>query len=291
MSPPRSVARGPDSETAGLAHAALVNELQCKRPSLVHGYEIALTGGHDRATDEDLELVREGTRFTQERLLGKFAQELIDPFEGRHGRGSYRGGALVDLQHRVYEQAASEAVVPEPLVEDLDESGGTFIRCRRSQGGLGIEQPVRPEHLVALEDRDDEVVLRAEVPVERSLRHARVTDDAVDADRGEAFSCAEFVSRAKDSLACAEARFLGGTTAREARARRAYLGDAGDNSIVLTGSSFCAKLPLQTCLLHTTLVNELDDRLATKLTRPLHRDTTTIVSDCTGIGLFRAAAA
>jgi hypothetical protein len=229
------------SVAAGLVCATLLDELQRERPGLVNGAEIALTGRHDRAAEEDLELMREGTWFTQARLVGESEQELVDPFEGPHGRGSNRGGALVDLQHRVYEQATPEAVVPEPLVEDLDEGSGTFVRYRRPPGGLGLEQTVRPQRLVPLEDRDDQVVLRAEVPVERSLRHACVSDDAVDADGGEAFSCEELVGRAQDSLACAESRFLGGITPRETGARRAYLG-AGDCSIVLTGSSFL--LPL-----------------------------------------------
>jgi hypothetical protein len=276
----------------GLERATLLDELQRKRPGLVDGGEIALAGRNDRATEENLELVREGPRFTQARLLGESLQELVDPFEGRHGRGSYRRGALVDLQHRVYEQATPEAAVPKPLVEDLNESSGTFIRCLRPPGGLGLEQPVRPERLVSLEDRDDEVVLRPEVPVERSLRHACVSDDAVDTDRGEAFSCEELVSRADDSLACVETRFLGGITPREAGAGRAYLGGAGDRFIVLTGSSSCATVDtesLQTCLSHTDTYEELDG-LATTGTRPRHRDTTPIDGACTGIGLFRAAA-
>ena len=78
------------------------------------------------------------------------------------------------------------------------------IASRRSTGSggadldLGLEPVAGPALLAAGEEREDELVLRGEVPVERHLRDARRGDDRVHAHRADAVAGKELVCRLED---------------------------------------------------------------------------------------------
>jgi hypothetical protein len=72
-------------------------------------------------------------------------------------------------------------------VEDVDDGGKAIFRLQRSPSRLGPEQAIDPKRLVTLQDRDHEVFLRQEVPVQRGLRDPGLGDDPIDSDSGEAF--------------------------------------------------------------------------------------------------------
>ena len=85
------------------------------------------------------------------------------------------------------------------------------IASRRCAGVVGatldrVLQPLaRPALLAALEEGEDEVVLGREVAIERHLRHARLGDDPVDADRPRAVLAEQLVGGLEHALAAAVA--------------------------------------------------------------------------------------
>ena len=91
------------------------------------------------------------------------------------------------LEHHVDERAALEVVAREPLAEDVEDRQQPLRAASRARARTVVLQPVaRPALLAPLEEGQDEVVLGREVAIERHLRHARLGDDPVDADRPRA---------------------------------------------------------------------------------------------------------
>ena len=79
------------------------------------------------------------------------------------------------------------------------------IASRRPAGvgaglGPGLQPRARPALLAAFEEREDELVLRREVAVERHLRRTRLGDDPVDPHRLGSVPAEEFVGGLEDPL-------------------------------------------------------------------------------------------
>ena len=85
-------------------------------------------------------------------------------------------------------------------VEDRQQPGGGII-CPAHH--LLLQPGARPALLAQLEEREHEVVLGGEVPVERHLRDARPADDRVDADRLDSSGAEQLVRGLEDALATA----------------------------------------------------------------------------------------
>ena len=85
------------------------------------------------------------------------------------------------------------------------------VAARRST--VSCSHAARPALLAQLEEGQDEVVLGREVAIERHLRHARLGDDPVDADRPRAVPAEEPVRGLEHALAAA-ARVLPGPFSR-----------------------------------------------------------------------------
>jgi hypothetical protein len=99
------------------------------------------------------------------------------------GRLPDRVLAVVDLEHDVDERAALEVVAREPALERVEDREQALGRRRAAALRLGLQPGARPQLVAAPEEREDQVVLRGEVAVERHLRDAALRDDPVDADR------------------------------------------------------------------------------------------------------------
>ena len=147
-------------------------------------------GSDDGTFDEEFELASEGGSLADAKGFQKGFEELIDP-------GLVSDGNLVGLR-----------VLPRELGDGLDE--GTAIEVRGTEPlGMPIEDGHQALHRIvtggfdsgeegalelggaALEDGDDEVVLRGEVIVEGHLRDAGLGEDGVDADGVEAVAIEE----------------------------------------------------------------------------------------------------
>ena len=105
------------------------------------------------------------------------------------------------LYEAVHEEAALEVVPPEPLVEDVEDRQESLLGQVGPQLDLPLEPRPRPDLLAALEDRLDELVLGAEMPVERHLRHTGLGDDSIDTDAVDAVAGEELVRGLQDALA------------------------------------------------------------------------------------------
>src|SRR5207247_10644435 len=114
------------------------------------------------------------------------------------GLGADRAGWVLVLEKAIHEKAALEVVPPEPLIEDVEDRQQLLLGPRRSPFHLPLEPLPRPDPLAALEHREDELVLRPEVPVEGHLRHAGLGDDSIDADGANAVAGEEVVRRLKN---------------------------------------------------------------------------------------------
>ena len=88
----------------------------------------------------------------------------------------------------------------EPLAEDVEDRQQPPGRGVGARLGLGLQPRARPALLAALEEREDELVLRREVAVERHLRRTRLGDDPVDAHRLGPVPAEELVRGLEDPL-------------------------------------------------------------------------------------------
>ena len=110
------------------------------------------------------------------------------------------------LEQHVDERATVEAVLVEPLVEDVEDREQALLRSRPLVPRAGLDAPARPDLLAALEERDHELVLRREMPVERRLGDGRALDHLVDSDSADAAAGEELVGTLEDPLARRHAR-------------------------------------------------------------------------------------
>jgi len=95
----------------------------------------------------------------------------------------------------------SKSRAVEPLVEEIEDREQALFGSRAALPRLGLDPAVRPDHLALLEEGEDELVLRREVPVERRLRDGGTLDDLLDADRADPPRREELVGALENSVA------------------------------------------------------------------------------------------
>src|SRR3954447_3441256 len=164
------------------------------------GLAVALGGGDDRALHEDVPLTGEGLGVVDAGLLGEPAQERPDRLEVADARLADRALGLDDLEHHVDERAALEVRLAEPAVERVEHREQALCGAAAATR-LALEPLVRPALGAAVEEREDQLVLRGEVAVERHLRDAALRDDPIDADGAGAVTAEELVCSVEDPLA------------------------------------------------------------------------------------------
>jgi hypothetical protein len=166
------------------------------------GLEVALGRGDDRALHQDVPLTGEAVGVLDARLLGEAGDERADVGEVADRGLPDRVGDVVDLEHHVDERAALEPLLGEPAGERVEDREQALGGRRAAALGLGLQPGARPQLVAALEEREDQVVLRGEVAVERHLRDAALGDDPVDADRARPVPAEQVVRRVEDPFAC-----------------------------------------------------------------------------------------
>jgi hypothetical protein len=93
---------------------------------------------------------------------------------------------LEGLEQRVGEETARVAVLAEPFVKRVEDGENARLRTVGPSRRLRLEPSSRPNLLVMVEDGDNKIIVRGEMPVERRLRNAGFGDDPVDAVRSRA---------------------------------------------------------------------------------------------------------
>ena len=182
------------------------------------GIVVALGGGHDAALHEDVPLAGEGVGLVggHAGLLGEVGHVGADRGQVLDARLVHRVLGVGDLEHHVDERAALEVLAREPLAEDVEDRQQPARRRVGAGLRLGLQPRARPALLATLEEREDELVLRREVAVERHLRRTGLGDDAIDPHRLGAVAAEEFVGGLEDPLT-ATGRCHGPSTIASAR--------------------------------------------------------------------------
>ena len=127
-------------------------------------------------------------------------------------RAVERAVGIADLEQDVDERAALEIVAPEPLVEHVEDREQLLAGLRCPPLDLGFQPVLGPQLLAALEEREHEVVLRREVPVQRQGATPARADDIVEPDRADSLLREQLVGGREDAfarIAAALGRLLG----------------------------------------------------------------------------------
>src|SRR5204863_4437486 len=103
------------------------------------------------------------------------------------------------------ERAALEVRLVEPLVEDVEDREELVDRRRAAAARARLDATVRPELFPSVQEGDHEIVLPAEMLVERCLGDGGPLDDLVDADAADAPPREELVGAVEDSRASGDA--------------------------------------------------------------------------------------
>ena len=133
-------------------------------------FEVTLTGLDDRPLHEDVPGHGEACRVPEGGLLREAPNHLADVLEvSRLCAGDLVAVGSVELEEHVDERAPLEVLLMEPLVEEVEDGQELFLGGVPSPLGLGLNPFPGPALLPLLEEREDEVVLGGEVPVDLAL--------------------------------------------------------------------------------------------------------------------------
>jgi hypothetical protein len=89
----------------------------------------------------------------------------------------------------------------EPLVEEVEDREQLLLGGRAAPPRLGLDPAMRPALLPLLQEREDELVLRGEVAVERGLRDRGALDHLLDSHRTHPAAREELVGTRQDAVA------------------------------------------------------------------------------------------
>jgi hypothetical protein len=121
---------------------------------------------------------------------------------------------IVDPHQHADERAALEVLAREPLAQHVEDDDQPVGGVRGPRHDLGLEPVARPYLLAPPQEGEDQLVLGAEVPVERHLRHPGAGHDRIDAHRMGAVATEQLVRGIEDPLA----------RAGDLRGRRSHVG-------------------------------------------------------------------
>src|SRR5262245_20478556 len=161
---------------------------------------IALGGLDDRALHEDVERERELVDVAQPGVGREPLEDAADVREMQRARRADRAVEVGRLEQDVHERAAFEVVALEALVEQVEDREQRLLGRRAATARLLLDPVARPPSLTLLEEREDELVLRREVPVERRLRDGRTRNHFVDSDGSNAAVREELVRAVENPL-------------------------------------------------------------------------------------------
>ena len=174
------------------------------------GAEVALGAGDDRALHQDVPLARE--------VVG-----IGDCRRRSRGPSGTRGCARAGRCSRRRSASSGDGCSSITLMNEQPSKPGSWnqpsktskIASRRSRGSsrarldVGLEPLARPALLAQREEREHQLLLGAEVAVQRLPRHAGGLDDRVDADRLDAARREQLVGGLEDPLAGGGCRWDG----------------------------------------------------------------------------------
>src|SRR5438128_7133474 len=115
-------------------------------------------------------------------------------------RGARRVVAT-QLEQHVDERAGFEVLAMKPFVVDVEDREQALLGFLCTAQRLRFDEVARPALFAQIQEREDEVVLRRKMPVERRLADARARHDLVDSHRPYPAMREQLVARVKNPLA------------------------------------------------------------------------------------------
>src|SRR5215216_2728041 len=161
---------------------------------------ITLAGGDDGALHQDVPRVGERRGVAEARLGRECRQERPYVREVQRARTADRMIPVGPLEQDVDERAALEVVAVKPLVEGVEDREQLLLGRLPAAPRLLLDPLPRPQVLPLVEEREHEVVLGREVPVQRGLGDLGAREDLVDADGADAPPREELVGAVEDPL-------------------------------------------------------------------------------------------
>src|SRR6266576_5770696 len=157
-------------------------EQHAESPSVTGGRKVALVGGHDRALHENVPLSSKCVGVRDTGLGRERLDEFPDVGQVLNTRLPNWALRILDLDHCRQECTAVEIRISEPFAKHLEYGQQPGLRSISPVLRLGLQPFPRPQLLTPPQEVQYQLVLRAEIAIQRHFRRAGVSDNGVDSD-------------------------------------------------------------------------------------------------------------